>query len=188
MSTHTKSELNTLKNAIDSAPKFLEVLGVEETIQAPITETLDQWVSVRFQIEALEAKRREIQPMAIEQLKDLLEAQGKEKGTGYEISGHQVILKTRKSTPKLEDIDGAEAINFELEQEIKSLQEQPRVKEILARVAELQSELETLQAEYLPLVTSPKTVELRKEMEQLVKANTRETEVLELRQIRNGRK
>lgn len=166
---------------------FLESLGATDA-NLPITETLDQWVSVRFQIEALEAKRREIQPLAIAQLKDLLEAQGKEKGTGYEINGHQVILKTRKSTPKLEEIDGVDAINFELEQEIKSLHNCPRVKAILTRVAELQQELETLREEYEPLVTSDKTVALQKELDDLVKANTKETEVLELRQIRSIRK
>jgi hypothetical protein len=163
----------------------LSFLGIEVPEQS--TEAIDEWVQVRHQITVLEAKRREIESMAVAQLQDLLEMQGKQKGTAYEVDNHLVILKSRKVAPKPEQIDGLAAIDHEIEERSKFIhQTNTEIKFYVGRIRELEESLSVLQSQYNEALSQDEDLaSLVKEREDLIASATVEKPVLELREIKS---
>jgi hypothetical protein len=168
-----------------STMSVMSYLGIKVPEQS--TEAIDEWVRIRHQITVLEAKRREIESMATAQLSDLLAMQGKQKGTGYEVDNHLVVLKYRNVTPKPEAIDGLEAIDHDIEQRSKFLHEtDSEMKCLAAKINVYRDCLSILQQQYNDLLTGDMVLAcLVAEREKLIASAMVEKPVLELREIKS---
>lgn len=121
-------------------------------IPTPAVQTpniLDEYADIRWQIAALTAKQKEIEPMAIERamsiINDGMTANGKR--VVYRTDNVDIVFQLRSRKPKPENHADLESLKESIELEAEKAQRRNReeIAEVEGEIALLQSRLATLQ-------------------------------------------
>ncbi|UBF29932.1 hypothetical protein K9N68_37615 (plasmid) [Kovacikia minuta CCNUW1] len=140
------------------------------------TQNLKQLVDLKWQIEALTAKRKEIEPLAIEEALQVMSGLAKGSVVLETPSGKITFAKVKKA-PSIEKPEGFPDLEhlvevFQLEAEAILRDNKEEFKEIERKIQVLQGRIENLQKRREKKLSTPRMVQLKEEIEEEIAACT----------------
>jgi hypothetical protein len=150
----------------------------QQIFAKPTQSVLDQYAALRWQIACLEAKLKEIEPMAIAQALDII-------GNGKAANGKQIVYRTdtaditlqlRTDKPKPEDHPDLEFLKETIEIEAQKAQRQNAQK-----IAQVKKEIMVLEAHLVGLMQTDDGLEYVAEYEEKIQELTTKKPILSVR-------